>query len=111
MQPRNSKQVENIRLNQLKKQRLSHDALYNVHKLVHDLPEFVHSIRTYPNLVCVLGQKALLNELDRVLHLESSSPQLLFYDTTFQFGDFYVSVLSFRQTLFKEAPTIPAAFL
>ena len=110
-QPRNSKQVENIQLKQLKKQRLSHDALYNVHELAHDLPEFVHSIRTYPDLVCVFGQKALLSELDRVLLLESSSPQLLSYDTTFQLGDFYISVLSFHQTRFKEASTIPAAFL
>ena len=72
------------------------------------VPEFVHSIRTYPDLVCVFGQKALL---DKVLLLESLSPQLLSYDTTFQLGDFYISVLSFRHTLFKEAPTIPVAFL
>ena len=31
--------------------------------------------------------------------------------TTFKLGDFYVSVLSFRHTLFKEAPVLPAAFL
>ena len=111
MQPCNSKQVKNIRLNLLKKQRLSYDAIYNVRKLVNDLPEFVHSIRTYPDLVCVFGQKALLNELDRVFLLESLSLQISFYDTTFQLCDFYVSVLSFRQTLFKEAPTISAAFL
>jgi len=37
--------------------------------------------------------------------------ELLSYDTTFQLGDFYVSVLCFRHTLFKEAPVIPAAFL
>ena len=29
--------------------------------------------------------------------------------TTFQLGDFYISVLSFHLTLFKEAPTILAA--
>ena len=46
-----------------------------------------------------------------MLLLKSPSPQLLSYDTTFQLGDFYVSVLSFRHTLFKEAPVMPAAFL
>ena len=40
-----------------------------------------------------------------------STPQLLSYDTTFQLGDFYVSILSFRHTLFKEKHVIPAAFL
>ena len=33
------------------------------------------------------------------------------HDTTFQLGDFYVSTLAFRHTLFKEAPVIPVAFL
>ena len=79
MQPRNSKQVENMQLKTTEKKRLSHDPLYNVHELAHDLLEFVHSIHTYPDLLCVFGQKGFLNELDRVLLLESSSPQLLSY--------------------------------
>ena len=33
------------------------------------------------------------------------------YDTTFQLGDFYVLILCFRHTLFKETPVIPATFL
>ena len=110
LHPRNSKQVENIRFKQMQKRRISHDALYNVHELALDLPEFIHSIHTHPDLVCVAGQKALLNQLDRVLMLDST-PQLLSYDTMFQLGDFYVSILSFRHTLFKEKPVIPAAFL
>jgi len=48
--------------------------------------------------------------MDRVLLLPSLSHQLLSYDTTFNLGDFYVSVLSFRHVLFKENPVIPAAF-
>ena len=34
-----------------------------------------------------------------------------FHDTTFKLEDFYVSVLSFRHTLFIECPVISAAFL
>ena len=111
MQPRNTKQVKNIRSKMLERQRLSHDALYNLHELATDMPYFVHAIRTHPDLVCVCAHKALLEELDRVLLVESSSPQLLSYDTTFQLGDFYISTLTFRHTLFEEAPVIPAAFL
>ena len=33
------------------------------------------------------------------------------YDTTFQLGDFYVSPLIFRHTIFEEKPCIPAMFL
>ena len=76
-----------------------------------DMPNYIHTIRTHPDLVCVCGQRQLLDELDRVLLLKSPSAQLLSYDTTFELGDFYVSVLCFRHTLFKESPVIPAAFL
>ena len=110
-QPRDTKQAKNIRSKLLEKHRLSHDALYNLHELAMDLPDFVHSIRTHPDLVCVCGNKALFAELDRVLIIDSPSAQLLSYDTTFQLGDFYVSTLAFRHTLFKEAPVIPVCFL
>ena len=76
------------------------------------MPDFVHSIHTHPDLVCICGHKLLFNELDRVLLLENSpSAQLLSYDTTFQLGDFYLSVLSFRHVLFEECPTIPVGFV
>ena len=96
LQPRNSKQVENIRMKQLQNQRISHDGLYHLHELAIDMPDLIHEIKTHPDLVCICGQKAMLQELDRVLLLDSPIPQLLSYDTTFQLGDFYVSVLSFR---------------
>ena len=53
----------------------------------------------------------MLVELDQILLVNSPSPQLLSYDTTFQLGDFYVSTLAFRLTLFREAPVLPACFL
>ena len=111
LQPRNTQQVKNIRSKLLGKQRLSHDALYNLHELAADLPDFIHTIRTHPDLICVCSSKQLLEELDRVLLVQSPIPQLLSYDTTFQLGDFYLSTLAFRHTLFKEAPVIPVAFL
>ena len=45
------------------------------------------------------------------LYIHSYIPQLLSNDTTFQLGEFYLSVLSFCHTLFEEAPVIPAAFM
>ena len=111
LQPRNSTQVENVRRKMLKRQRISHDTLYNLHELAVDMPSFIHSIKTYPDLVCICGEKSMLNELDRVLLLDSPSCQLLSYDTTFQLADFYISVLSFQHTLFPKSPVMPAAFL
>ncbi len=37
--------------------------------------------------------------------------QLLSYDTTFNFGEFYVSVLLFRGICFKENPVMPCLFM
>ena len=111
LQPRNTRQVKNIKSMMQRQQRLSHDGLYNLHELALDLPDFVHSIRTHPDLVCVCGSKQLFDEFDRVLVLQSPGHQLLSYDTTFQLGDFYLSTLTFRHTLFEKDPVIPAAFL
>ena len=110
-QPRNYQQVENLRNQYLQQKRISHDSLFNVHELAIDLPEFVHKIETYPDLLCICAYVEICEEFDRVLTLESELPQLISYDTTFQLGDFYVSILCFRHTLFKECPVIPAAFL
>lgn len=68
LQPRNSKQVENLRVKYLQSQRISCDALYNLHELAIDMPDFIHEIKTHPDLVCVCGQKVMFQELDRVLY-------------------------------------------
>lgn len=43
--------------------------------------------------------------------VKSDATALLSYDTTFNIGDFYVSILVFRQVLFQGGVTIPAAFI
>ena len=111
LQPKNYQQVENVRNKYLRLQKISHDSLYSIHELAIDLPEFVHKIETHPDLLCVCGHNEVMEEFDRVLTLNSESPQLISYDTTFKLGDFYVSVLAFRHTLFIECPVVPAAFL
>ena len=111
LKPRDSQQVENVRNRKLKEKRIGHDSLYNLHEIATDNPSFIHKIETYPDMVCVCGRREILNEFEKVLLLQSPSSQLLSYDTTFQLGDFYVSALVFRHTLFQEAPIIPAMFL
>lgn len=107
--PRNLKQLRNLRHKNLEQMRISNDTLYNIHEIAYDLPDFIWKIVTFPDLVCICGLKEILTEFDRVLHLQSNC-QLLSYDTTFQLGDFYVSPLIFRHSLFEENPCIPAMF-
>ena len=108
LQPKDTRQVKNIKSQQQKTFKLTHDCLYNLHEIAADVPDFVHVIITHPDLICVCGSKELLEEFDRVLLLESPVPKLLSYDTTFQLGNFYLSTLAFRPTL---GPVLPVAFL
>ena len=62
-------------------------------------------------MVCVCGLKPISDEFDKVFLIQSTSPQIMSYDTTFQLGDFYISAFSFKHTLFEESPVIPAAFV
>ena len=109
--PHNCRQIKNLQARVRQKARLTHDALYNLHELAYDLDGFVKTVTTYPDLAVICGHDRVISELDSVLHLISDRPQLLSYDTTFQLGDFYLSALLFRHTLFTNSPVIPALFL
>ena len=77
-----------------------------------DMPDFIDLTYMYPDVIYVYGHRSILDVLDRLLLMNSTSPQPLSYDTTFQLGDFYVSMLSFRHILFKEAePVLLVCFL
>ena len=81
-----------------------------MHEIAYDIPGFIWKIITYPDLIVIFGLQELLEEMDKVLLLDCSS-QMLSHDTTFQLGDFYVSPLLFRHTVFKNKPVIPAIFM
>ena len=110
LKPRNIKQVQNVHYKVKQKMRLSHDALYNLHELVYDLDGFVAKVVTFPNLLVMCGSKNITIEMEKVLSLTSPLPQLL-SNTTFQLGDFYLSSILFRHTVFKKAHIVPALFL
>ena len=111
LNPRNIKQVVNHKTIERQRFRVSHDELYNIHEIAYDLTGFISKIVTHPDLIIVCGIPKMLIEIENLLHTDVHSPQLLSYDTTFQLGDIYVSVLLMRHTLFRGAPVIPISFL
>jgi hypothetical protein len=52
-----------------------------------------------------------IQEFVQLLGREDLPYQCLSYDTTFDMGDFYLSVLTFRQTEFEETPVVPLLFM
>ncbi|XP_047135678.1 uncharacterized protein LOC124812742 [Hydra vulgaris] len=107
--PHNMEQVSNTLKSTRNQQRLSRDSLYNLHELAYDT-NFIHNIITFPDLVVVMYSDETLQIFQQVLKL-SQLPQQLSYDITFSLGDFYLSVLLFRETEFDPSPIIPLAFM
>ncbi|KAK3083674.1 hypothetical protein FSP39_001254 [Pinctada imbricata] len=90
-QPRNLKQLQNLRHKGNTELRISRDALYNLHALARDTSnQFIHVINTFPNLVVICGHKMMFEELERVMYLDSKT-QCLSYDTTFQLSQLLYS--------------------
>ena len=94
--PRNLKQVQNVMQNAKEKLRLTQDSLYNLHVRAID-GTFVNVIISFTNLI-VVGWDDNLAQVFSSLLDRSAKSICVFYDTTFKLGDFYVSIMSFRDT-------------
>jgi len=109
MQPRDIKQIYNVQA-KLKREKFGEDqrVLLEHHALL--FPEFMPEKLVHHGKLFTM---CCLTHMD--VHLASliplSNPVVLNYDTTFNCGSFYVSILSFRHPLFDEEPVIPVGFL
>ena len=117
--PRDPTQVRNFRKEINDQLRLSHDAFFNTYHLTFQLfmtsrkgtnHEFIKYFSVHPTIVVHLVAQPLVEALEVVLK-SSTDTLLLHYDTVFNIGDFYMSTILFRHTLFEKSPVIPFAFL
>ena len=86
--------------------RLSRDAVYNLHEFAYD-SNFIHRIMTYPDLSLIRYNPSIVELFSSLLSsaADSDIPTVnMTYDTTFNLGDFYVSILLFRETGFHPSP-------
>ena len=112
-------QVKNFRDAQSRQLRISHDALFNLYQLSFQLSfpnrrgdskDFISYISIHPRILVHLLPHPVLESLGQLVKIQNK-PTLLHYDTAFNVGDYYVSILSFRHSLFLEEPIIPCGFL
>ena len=94
---RDKRQVKSLATVQRKQIKVSHDEMYGSLQIAYHVNDFVKLVSVYPDVRVVLGRKDILSELNTVLTVKSDEPVLRSYDTTFNIGDFFVSVLVFRQ--------------
>ena len=98
---------------------ISHDALHNVYQLWYqlkttsrkgDLKDFISHITLYPQIIIHLTPWSVLESLEQLLKI-STYPVVLHYDTVFNIGDYYLSILTFRHGLFIGNPIISCAYM
>lgn len=104
-QPRDSKQVTYYKTVSNPERRLGRDSFLTLHEMAYTIPDFVWSIRTYPDLVLCCGLSSLMEMVNGFSSVTMS------YDTTFNVGDFYLSSLVVKFPCFCEAPSIPVCFV
>ena len=111
--------MKNIKDYVTRKSRSSHDALYNIHELESQLKQvdtkgislsFITYCITIPRIILHMKPRLILNSLELLLKA-SSFPVTQHYDTVFNIGDYYLSTLMFRHSLFQSNPIVPCAFL
>lgn len=116
--PRDLNQVANFRKEVSRKFRISHDSMFNIYQLCFQLfttnskgesVDFITSFCVYPNILVHMIHQPLMDVLAKLLRL-STSPVCFHYDTVFNIGDFYLSTLSFRHSMFKQNPVVPFAY-
>ena len=108
---RDLKRVSNVKTRVDKQRRLSHDDVYNLVERGYHLSDYVRNLTIFSDLLCMVASKDALQELEQLLQVKSAQPIALFYDTTFNICDFYVSPLTVKHILFTNEPSIPVAFL
>jgi len=98
--------------------RISHDAFYNTYQLCFQLQfndrkgkpqDFLCQLQVYPTVCVHMIAQPLLENLEMLLKV-STIPVILHYDTVFNMGDFYLSTLVFRNSIFQKDPVTPVAF-
>lgn len=110
--PRNTEQCRNTVQNFKAKNKIHNDELYAVYEITSALESFTWGFSLAPKVRIVFGLKLLGDELCGVIEEVKNGSLYLSYDTTFNIGDFYMSVLLFKHTAFKDpCPIIPLGFL
>ena len=87
---RNLRQITNIKASIERNRKLGNDEFLNLIEQCIEIEggNYALSVLSYPDVVCVFALKELLEELNKLLTLETDPPVSLYYDTTFNIGDF-----------------------
>lgn len=89
LKPRNLKQVENLVNSEKEKKLLDKDDLVGLYYLTEVIPNFIQAYALYPHFYAVIGSNEGI-EIFIQMNDQLKNASTLYYDTTFNLGDFYV---------------------
>ena len=106
---RNLKQLQNAKYYVNQNKRIHLDEIAALHVIHTDL-KFVKKIETAPDLLVIAYEDDLVQELNDMMSVYDGSV-MISYDTTFNVGDFFLSVLLVKHHLLKSEPVVPAIYM
>lgn len=106
--PRDMKQVRNVVQATRDAKRSANDGVVNISRRLLEV-DYIHVLeQTKDNLCVVVGLPDVIADFKES---QRGIKPTLYYDTTFNMGDFYVSTLLYRHTVFVNAPIMPLVML
>lgn len=106
---RNLKQLQNAKYYLNLNKRIHLDDIAAVH-LIHTDLKFVKNIETAPDLIIIAYDDELVEEINNMMAVYNGTVMAT-YDTTFNVGDFYLSVLLVKHHLLKSEPVVPLVYM
>lgn len=107
MLPRNPKQVCNTISNERNRRLLSDDDITGLYLINQELDGYVVKMKLLPDFIVILISKEMSHKFTSF----SREMCTLYYDTTFNLGDFYVSPLTYQTCVLQNNVIIPLAYL
>lgn len=108
LEPRDSKQVRNTVDRERGQRLLSSDDMVGLYLFNEEISNFLRSYQLLPDFSVIFYSDSSISNFQSVCELPQT---ILYYDTTFNLGNFYVSALTYTHPLFMEKPVIPLAYL
>lgn len=105
--PRNIKQVYNAKQRLEKEQQ--HDDIFEMYLFAKQHQNIIVKFDLVPDMIVVQLHPEMTKHVQSLTR--NHSPIVLHYDTTFDVGPFFTSVLSLRHPLFKNEPVVPVAIM
>jgi hypothetical protein len=99
---RNIDSIKYIQKQQKENDKIASDELVAARYIAQSMTDFVREIICFPNiLIAAASDQALINLTECISNMDEDTPLVFHYDTKYGYGDYFLSVLSYRYHLME----------